>query len=70
MSLQISLSRVSSAKNGCSGLPHQRFVQGGYVHEFADLCNDIELIAFHAAATVVFLLWVYRYLKREFKRDD
>jgi hypothetical protein len=40
------------------------------VHEFADLCNIVELTAFHAATTVVFQLWVYRYLKREFKRDD
>jgi hypothetical protein len=40
------------------------------VHEFADLCNALQLAAFHAVTTIVFLLWLYRFLKREFKRDD
>jgi hypothetical protein len=38
------------------------------VHEHADLFTAIELYATKAAATAVFLRWLYRHLKEEFRR--
>jgi hypothetical protein len=40
------------------------------VHVHADLFTAIEIYAVKVASTTVFLLFLFRYVKREFKRDD
>jgi len=42
---------------------------GGYVHG-TDLFTLLEIYAVKSASTAIFLLWIWRALKREFKRDD
>lgn len=40
------------------------------MHVHADLFTTIEIYAVKIASTAVFLLWLVRYIKKEFKRDE
>jgi hypothetical protein len=40
------------------------------VHAYADLFTAIEVYAVKAASTTIFVLWLFRHVKREFKRRN
>lgn len=40
------------------------------MHVNADLFTTIELYAVKIASTTIFILWLVRHVKREFKRDE
>jgi hypothetical protein len=40
------------------------------VHVYADLFTTIEIYAVKIASTTIFLLWLFRHVKKEFKRDE